>query len=66
MTQQLLLHSPVTLKLQEEEEEQLLAQYYIACAPDAKFLILYAHDVASVLISVSFCAAKTCRVKALS
>jgi hypothetical protein len=31
----------VTLKLQEEEEEQLLAQYYIACAADAKFLILY-------------------------
>lgn len=39
---QLVLHNPVTLKLQEEEEEQLLAQYYIACAADAKFLILYA------------------------
>lgn len=66
------LHNPVTLKLQEEEEEQLLAQfvlpplavnycnvflrYYIACAADAKFLILYATTPFLQCVIVTFCA----------
>ena len=66
------LHNPVTLKLQEEEEEQLLAQfvlpplavnycnvflrYYIACAADAKFLILYATAPFPQYVIVTSCA----------
>ncbi len=69
-THEQVLHNPVTLKLQEEEEEQLLAQcvfgrlsqyeivtfthrYYIACAADAKFLILYAIKQAKTSIFVT-------------